>query len=210
VAHPLRVRPAVIAVGAFGEAVASKLVTTVDAQICDLKGALSIEVSYLLVAAWRECPSLFDAADRLSRQREVPWAPVVIEHPVLRVGPVCVPPKGSCYECFIARTRQHDPNWDTTSALRSAYDSDPDLGVGGFLPAHVQSAVGLTMILVERVTSRTAPPGTFFSLNLQTQRLSVGHITPVHGCPRCASTEHSQPVDRLKELLSARTTRGGR
>jgi len=123
--------------GPFGVRVASLLAAVhpgyqeADASLAEISAAFTGPAGAVVIALWRPDAELCDTADTLSYRYQLPWLPVVMEHPVIRIGPLVRPPAGPCFRCYARRRRQHDRQPWVTAALQAAYDRDQDCGPGG-------------------------------------------------------------------------------
>jgi bacteriocin biosynthesis cyclodehydratase domain-containing protein len=158
-----------------------------------------------LLVSWRRVPRMEREFDEESFRTGQPWLPVILDHPVLEIGPVVVPGSGACHGCYRGRLAQHD----TTRAIRSAvddhYDRDPFSGPAGFLPATALFAAASAAEVVERLReSPASEAGRVRQIEVPTQQLRSGRVVGVHGCPRCGlgRDETTRSYERLPALLS--------
>lgn len=149
----------------------------------------------VIVVSWRPSAAEFGRADELAYARGVPWLPVTLEHPVLRVGPWVEPPAGPCHRCYWTRRVQHDRQPATSRLLHAAYDNDPGLGHRGFLPGQARTAASYVALLL-----RQGPPaGQLFTVGLTETRVTASPVVPVHGCP-CCGRQDAVPSRLAKTL----------
>ena len=183
-----RVRPdqrvlGVCGLGPFGARVASGLADLLPrATVVDsVRAAFDGPPDAVILVSWRPSAAEFDRADELAYAQEVPWLPVTLEHPVLRVGPWVDPPSGPCHSCYRSRTAQHDRQLATSRVLHAAYDNDPTLGHRGFLPGHVRVAASFVALLLRRDPNA----GHVYTIGLTETRVKASSVVPVHGCAHC-------------------------
>jgi bacteriocin biosynthesis cyclodehydratase domain-containing protein len=194
--------------GAFGEAVTRMLAASrpdaVHAQSCvdAMDRAFDAGAQAAVLAMWRPSVALSEEIDDLVHRNGRAWLPVVFDHPHVLVGPWSG--HGSCFRCYRRRRAQHDAQHAVRSRLESAYDRDPSLGPGGYLPHHVRTAAALA----ERALRRASPPTEVAQVNILSGRTSAQQLTPVHGCPRC----RPEPPDahRSRNAALAELVTGGR
>lgn len=192
---------ALVAAGAFGHAVAALLAAARPGRgtCTDLDTAFTTDAGPVIVALWRPAPALCERANELAFISGRPWLPVIMEHPVVRVGPLVTPPAAPCFACYAERRLQHDAHRETTRLLRAAYDRDDACGPAGFLPQHARTAaaVALSMLAAgsagEVVTVRLTAPG-----------LSASHVVPVHDCTRCSPPPEQADLRALLRLRPGR------
>src|ERR1700733_4270765 len=98
---PARIFSTVISGGAFGRRVAGFLVDNEAGSqtICDqpidgggIESAFDRRGDSIVIALSRPDPELCQCADRLAFERNRVWLPIVMEHPVIRIGPLIRPP----------------------------------------------------------------------------------------------------------------------
>jgi bacteriocin biosynthesis cyclodehydratase domain-containing protein len=214
VAGAVRVRhsqpwPATIASqGPFGERVSEILVAELGgcrkfgATGATLADALATTPGPFVLALARPDMHLCESVDRMSWQHQVPWLPVVMEHPVIRVGPVICPPGGPCFCCFAGRRAQHDREPWVTASLDTAYASDGDWGPRGYLPHHARMAAALVHSMLERLASHDSgvAAGEVATIHLLAGAVSTSRVVARHGCDRCGAGSVSDRPDWLGEL----------
>ena len=190
-------RVSIAATGHFGERVAQMLGAglpgsrQVRAGEDEIAAVFAGGPSAVVVALWRPDQRLCEAADDLSLRYRVPWLPVVMEHPAIRVGPAICPPAGPCYRCYTRRRVQHDRNPSASAALRAAYERDPECGPAGYLPHQARLAAAIARDLLVRISAgrqsvdggRTAGEITTIQLLRGGQRGS--RVVACHDCDRC-------------------------
>ncbi|MFG2719314.1 TOMM precursor leader peptide-binding protein [Streptomyces sp. NPDC048416] len=173
-----------IATGAFGDSVVTKLREVLpDTEALapnDLSRAFMGNPSLVVLALWRPSPGLCQRADRLAAEYAVPWLPVILEHPVLRIGPYVHPGQGPCFDCYQSRRRQHDEHHRTTAALYDAYDAAEEVGPGGHLPHHARLAAATAVLHI-----RADNPNTVTTVRLSSAHIATHRVVACHGCGRC-------------------------
>jgi bacteriocin biosynthesis cyclodehydratase domain-containing protein len=209
----------VIAVGAFGRAVANRIGELADGVVITRSTGTALPLSIprarvRVLAAWRRVPTLERELDALAfgngrglalgpdQQGSAfrglalgpdqqggawtPWLPVVLEHPVLRVGPAVVPGAGPCHGCFQRRAAQHAADRAVAGALERRYDTDPAAGPAGYLPPAALLGAALAVEAAARLAVLpVAEAGRLRRIDLLTQQLSAGRAVGVHGCVHC-------------------------
>lgn len=143
--------------GPFGLRVASLLAAIhpgcrkTNATLAEISAAFTEQANAAVIALWRPDPELCDAVDALSYRYQQPWLPVIMEHPVIRIGPLVRPPAGPCFQCYARRRRQHDPQPWVTAALQAAYDRSQACGPGGYMPHHARLAAAVAQDMLRRL-----------------------------------------------------------
>ena len=192
---------AVAGTGPFGTRCAELLAAglpgsrTLDAS--EITATFATRPGAVVLALWRPEPGLCEAADELAFRHRVPWLPVVMEHPVIRVGPVVRPPVGPCFGCYARRRAQHDGQPWATAALRAAYDRDQACGARGYLPHHARLAAAVAHTMLH---PGAVPLDTVSTIRLVTGGLSAGRVVACHGCARCGTGAPPGRPGWLEEL----------
>lgn len=189
---------AVAAVGEFGHAVQARLLAD-GATALDADRPQPGDAKAMVLVSWRPDPARTEVFDRLAHERAISWLPVVVDHPLLVVGP-WVTPGGPCYDCYGLRRRQHDPKSRHRADLLAAYQADDTLGVYGHLPHHLRIAEALTRLVLQ-----SPQPGMTTMVDLAAMAVSRVDLVARHGCARCGATD-TWGDPRLAALL-AETTR---
>lgn len=176
-----------IGTGAFGESVIRMLADSfpgarmMEADQLEMAFAEGCP-SLVVLALWRPSPHLCESADRLAGSHGVPWMPIIMEHPVLRIGPYVQTNSGPCYRCYQWRRIQHDDQHNATAALHAAYDESADCGPRGYLPHHVRLAAAVATSCLDREIL-----GRVTTIQLGTARVHTHEVVACHGCDRCGA-----------------------
>lgn len=186
--------------GPFGERISNFLAAgrpgcrEISAHGSELTNAFA-DSSMVVLALWRPDQELCESTDALSFQHQVPWLPVIMEHPVIRVGPMIRPPFGPCFGCYARRRLQHDRDSWASAVLGWAYAADHAWGPGGYLPHHARLAAALTRDVINRPAVRHQG---LVADEVTTIRLLTGgfHTRPVIACPGCDRCEPAAPPGR--------------
>lgn len=197
----------VVGIGQFGDRVAGDLVNTnPGARLVassDIQNAFAVSRSAVVVALWRPEPLLCEKADELAHRHGVPWLPVTMEHPVIRIGPLVWPRRGPCFRCYRARREQHDVQPAATAALLQAYRDDSSAGPGGYLPhqANMAAALARQMLgyLADGDGQGKVAAGQVISLRLLGGGMSASRVIACHDCRRCGGALGA--VGNLPEVL---------
>lgn len=220
-ADPIRLTQAasprvmIAAHGEFGTRVAGFLAASLpEAHDFDLgsgmSDAFSAGVGAVVLALWRPEPALCELADELSFRNSVPWLPVIMEHPVIRIGPFVRPKSGPCFRCYATRKAQHDQQPWITVAMNAGYQRDQDCGPRGYLPHHARMAAALALGALGEDTASADRrgqgllEGDVVTVGLVTGGVQASHVIAVNNCDRCGPPRFSSGLDRLSEL-AART-----
>ncbi|MEU7905434.1 TOMM precursor leader peptide-binding protein [Actinoplanes sp. NPDC049118] len=158
-----------------------------------------------LLVSWRRVPQIEREFDEESFRSGQPWLPVVLDHPVLEIGPVVVPGAGACHGCYVGRLAQHDAARAVRAAVGRHYDQDPGAGPAGYLPSTALFAAAAAAEVVDRLrTSPAGEAGRVRRIDVPTQQLLSGRVVGVHGCPRCGlgRDETTRSYERLPAILS--------
>lgn len=177
-----------------------------------LTDAFAAGPSTIVLVLARPDQDLCESADQLSWRRQTPWLPVVMEHPVIRVGPVICPPGGPCFRCYTLRRAQHDRQRWATASLDMAYHNDQTCGPEGYLPHHARIAAALARDMLDRLAlhDRDQVVGEVTTVRLLAGGLNTGRVIARHGCDRCGAGGPSVRPDwlgRLSEQLRAEDQR---
>lgn len=212
--------------GPFGVRIVSLLAAAhpgyreANATLAEISTAFTEQANAVVIALWRPDPELCDAADALSYRYQRPWLPVVMEHPVIRIGPLVRPPAGPCFRCYARRRRQHDRQPWVTAALQAAYHREQACGPGGYLSHHARLAAAVAQDMLRRLQGN-APgqagpgPGDVTTVRLSDMGLNIGlrssRVIACHDCDRCGDGGLPGAPDWLTDLaLSLGVSRADR
>lgn len=196
----------IVGTGPFGKRCGQLLAANLPASrrydSIELTAAFASQPAAVVLAIWRPEPALCEAADEIAFRYGVPWLPVIMEHPAIRVGPVIRPPAGPCFGCYARRRGQHDGQPWATAALHAAYQRDRTCGPRGYLPQHARLAAGVaqTMLLSEAGSAADAVSATVTTIRLVTGGMSASRVMACHGCARCGGGVPPGPPGWMSEL----------
>jgi bacteriocin biosynthesis cyclodehydratase domain-containing protein len=206
-------------IGDFGVRVASFLSAWLPAArefgaADGIEAAFAAEATAVVLALWRPEPGLCEIADELSFRRLVPWLPVIMEHPVIRVGPLVEPMTRPCFRCYARRRAQHDLQPWVTAALLARYRQDPAWGPAGYLPHHARMAAAVAAGALSdrapahRSRDESRMDGEVTTIGLATDGLQTNRVIACHNCDRCLAlgshvTKPSARLARLSELAAS-------
>jgi bacteriocin biosynthesis cyclodehydratase domain-containing protein len=186
---------ALLGYGPFGQRVADLLSSAIPSRQVDSRDGLSecfhTGTAAVVIALWRTEPALTSRADELSFECMIPWLPVIMAHPGMRIGPLVSPGEGPCFRCFTMRLAQHDTRYETTVAIEGAYNGNSGTGPQGYLPQHVRIAAAVAMRMLAAIVSNpeggtfTIPPGHVASFSLVRNTIAVDPVIACHNCDRC-------------------------
>ena len=220
-ANTIRLTPAepqsaaLVGIGQFGERVCKILASEFDgykkfgAAGAAIPDAFSSGAGAVVLAMWRPYPQLCQMADELSFRHLVPWLPVVMEHPVIRVGPLVVAPTGPCFGCYMRRRAQHDLQRWATAVLQDAYEHDHGCGPLGYLPHHARIAAALAHSALGAAAASGPRPepaqqaGEVTTIRLLGGDLRVSQVISCHDCDKCAEATQAVNSTWLKELVTS-------
>ncbi|OAJ76157.1 hypothetical protein AYJ08_19960 [Brevibacillus sp. SKDU10] len=199
----------VIAVGTFGTEVANQIVsrapetvvTHMPATYTQLPTHLFPVARIHVLASWRAVSQLSNQMDEYSYRWKIPWLPVVMDHPYLRIGPFVDTSEGACYHCFEKRYLQHSPTPEYIDALNSYYDAHPEAGPKGFLRVFASLSAAQVIHLEKCYRQEsTSISGSLWQINILTSEPLQTQVIGVHGCPRCGlgRQEEDRSVAQLR------------
>ena len=139
----------------------------------------------------------------MSRVDNSVTVPIVIEHPLVRIGPVA-DGVGACSSCMSKRMNQHRLNDDFDHMRRQAFkgtDGGPHL----LLPHEVEVLFAQTLALLQEVAGidshRRSGSGRVVWFDLMSSSTTSGAITGVHGCPTCGG-QAGAPAERTWKFIA--------
>lgn len=170
----------------WGAAVADELAAAPEFSVAQ-EAALPEAAGYLVVAA-HENTDLLSARDRLAFGLRRPWAPLILTASGVRLGPVVVPGRSACYQCFLRRWLQHDPQGEHTAAMLRDDRAIPAHSVAGHLPSDVLIGSGLARALAEAIADGfggRVQPGDVVRFSVAGGTVRRDRVIAVPGCRRC-------------------------
>lgn len=135
------------------------------------------------VATWRPYPGICRMIDEVCFMYGIRWSMVELHGDTLTCGPLVVPTKSACHDCFIRRTASHfnSPEWERT--IRKFYDLNLEAGVMGYPNALVE--IGASA-LVDDATN-TSGGGRVRTIDVVSSVVRESEVIGIHNCPRCRS-----------------------
>ncbi len=190
---PLKRPLHVLSAGPFGSAIAKWIrylcAATAETKVTDNTLPMAEtwpQARAHVVASWRPVPELCALADELCYRWELPFIPVIADRAIVRVGPLII--RGlSCWTCWTARARQHEPWLAEQEALLEFYTQHPTSGPGGFLEPFALMAATRLFGIIDSLDRNQAVAGTVWEINLLNGAMRSGVLNGVHDCPRCGT-----------------------
>lgn len=184
-----------LSVGAFGHAVGDYLktfrsdieVTSVRNNVIPLPETWP-DSRVNVVAAWRAVPTLCELLDQLSHKWLRPFVPLILDSPVLRLGPIVSPGNGCCWNCWIRRRRQHATWPDEQLALTEHYAAHAESGPRGYLePFAMMGAARIAHAIdaLDALDSSAPIAGHVWQIDLVTRKVTCSTVVGIHDCARC-------------------------
>ena len=200
----------VLSVGPFGRAVARCLATLRDDCVAtpaegrtmqDAGDWLTSRIT--LLAAWRPVIGLCRTVDRISHERRLPFVPLIADSMTLRVGPVVVPGRGSCWTCWHLRYRQHAPALHHRQAVWQHYETYPEVGPSGYLEPYAMLGAARLCEVVNALDDNRAVAGTAWQLDMLTREITTTTSVGVDACPRCGEQRdpNGRTVAEMRQAL---------
>lgn len=208
VAEPI----SILCAGDFGAAVSGRLLQLRrDATAIRVIGGspVSLPVSRAnIVASSRPRPELFADVSAASAERSVPFLPLFTDGASLQLGPVILPGRGACWDCWLARQRQHDSWARRHSHLSEYYRQHPGAEPAGYLECFVTIAAARLSQAIDAIDAGDDLGGSIWELDMMTREVSTSKVVGVHDCSRCGlrrpveARSVSEILERLAYLWS--------
>lgn len=139
----------------------------------------------IIVAAWRPVPTLCEFVDEISHAWKRPFIPVIQDGAELRIGPVIIPGRGTCWRCWVKRHRQRSEWPEASFAVLQHYANHPESGPGGFLDSMALAAAARLHALVDGLESGPGIAGTLWQINVLSREVTTCKVIGVHACKHC-------------------------
>lgn len=182
----------VLSVGPFGRKVASYLAalrsditdTTVVDGIVPLPSTWP-SARLMILVSWRPVPDLCELLNQLSHEWQRPFLPVIQDLTAIRLGPLVLPGRGSCWNCWVTRWRQHSGWTKERASLWRYYAEHPSAGPLGYLEPFALITAARIAQTVAAFDSSTATPGHIWQIDMMTRQVATSTVVGVHDCPLC-------------------------
>jgi bacteriocin biosynthesis cyclodehydratase domain-containing protein len=138
-----------------------------------------------IAVGWRPVPSICSELNKRSHLTGRPFVPVIVDNTSLQLGPVVLPNRGACWECWVRRSNQHSPWPAARDALFKYYDTNAQAGAPGYLEPLAMVAAAKTAAIVEAVDSGSARGGYVWQMDMITRAVATSTVVGVHGCDQC-------------------------
>ncbi|PWT89853.1 MAG: hypothetical protein C5B54_08250 [Acidobacteria bacterium] len=182
----------VLSIGAFGQGVAQYLrefrTDLLETAVNDDTIALPTvwpKSRAVVIVSWRPVPHFCELLDELAFAWGRPFVPVILDSTILRVGPVVVPNKGSCWACWARRYTQHDAWRQERRALLEHYTSHPSAGPQGYLEPFAMIAASRLASILNALEDPNPPAGRVWQMDMITREITAATVVGVHDCPKC-------------------------
>jgi bacteriocin biosynthesis cyclodehydratase domain-containing protein len=196
----------VLTAGAFGNAVGARLAghlpVTMHELIDGTHSSLWPYTELIVLATSHERPRLAEGIDQAAFRLGVPWFAVRPGATDLQCGPVVVPGRTACYQCYLARRNQHrqgagpEPDADRTQPT-------------GFPQHHVGIAAGFALQAIDEVFAAPDPKrlgGTIRRFDQVIGTISRSSVVAVDRCPRCRRLTGPRSEELFGQLAAMSAT----
>ncbi|MFD4532216.1 TOMM precursor leader peptide-binding protein [Kitasatospora sp. NPDC058397] len=175
----------VLAAGPFGKDVADRLKRRyrVTRQEVDSGTHPSLwpHADLIVLATSHERPRIAEALDRAAFAWRIPWIAVHAGATEVQCGPVVVPGRTACHQCFVRRREQHKRPEHPTSGSGDRHPS-------GYPVHHVGVAAAFACQAVDEVFGASEAAGiggTVRRFDQVSGMTSKATVVAVDRCPRC-------------------------
>ena len=182
----------VLSIGAFGQAVtqylrelSTGLLETVISDDTIALPAAWPKSRAIVIASWRPVPHFCELLDDLGFAQGRPFIPVILDSTILRLGPVVIPNKGSCWACWARRYTQHDTWRQERRPLLEHYMSQSSAGPQGYLEPFAMMAASRLALILDALEDPNPPAGQVWQMDIVTRVIAAATVVGVHDCPRC-------------------------
>lgn len=147
-----------------------------------------------LLASWRPVPAICELLSDLSYEWRRPFVPIMLDSTAMRLGPVILPGNGSCWRCWVQRSRQHARWPEEQSVLLEHYGAHAEAGPQGYLEAFAMMAAVRLSQTIDELDSGIAIGGYIWKIDMMTREIITSTVVAIHDCPYCGL--HRPPLTR--------------
>ncbi len=186
----------VLASGSFGKSVARRLDRTYRVVLQEIDDGTHPSLwpasDAIVLATSHERPRIAEALDRSCFAWRRPWFAVHSSATEVQCGPVVIPGRTACHQCFARRRSQHRRPEHPTAATGERYPS-------GYPEHHVGIAAGFARQAVHEVFGEPEGAGiggTVRRFDQVSGATSRATVVAVDRCPRCRTRSTSDGLWR--------------
>jgi bacteriocin biosynthesis cyclodehydratase domain-containing protein len=139
----------------------------------------------LALVSWRPVMELSEMLNEISHERRIPLIPAIQDLTAIRIGPIILPGRGPCWNCWIARWRQHSGWTHERTSLSRHYATHPEAGPAGYLESFAAMTACRLSQVIASVDSNEARAGSIWQVEMLTGETSTAFVIGVHDCPCC-------------------------
>ncbi|MYT15721.1 bacteriocin biosynthesis cyclodehydratase domain-containing protein [Streptomyces sp. SceaMP-e96] len=147
----------------------------------------------ILLATSHERPRICEAVDEAAFAWRVPWFGVHTTATKVLCGPVVIPGRTACHDCYIRRRAQHERPGHSTAVTGDRYPTGYPVHHVGIAAAFAQQAVDEVLRKPDDEGAIGGTVRTFDQINGSTSRSPV---VAVDRCPRCRTRAKSDELWR--------------
>jgi bacteriocin biosynthesis cyclodehydratase domain-containing protein len=182
----------ILSLGAFGRAVAKYLkMTRLDVvETCLDEPAMRDPEAWPVarinvIAAWRPVMDICEWLDQVCHERQRPFIPLIVDSRILCLGPVVVPRSGSCWNCWIQRSRQHARSLNRRRAVWEHYMRHASAGPHGYLEPFALMGAARVSQAIQALDAHVDLGGQLWQIDMLTRAIITSTVIGVDDCPRC-------------------------
>jgi bacteriocin biosynthesis cyclodehydratase domain-containing protein len=139
-----------------------------------------------VIASWRPVPRLCVLVAAASQTVKRPFIPLTVDSGLLQLGPVIMPNRSACWDCWTKRARQHSVAPREQAELLRFYDENSEAGPQGFSePLAMLAAAQIKWAAELCAEDPDRIGGLIWQMHLFSGEVETGHLVGVDGCPVC-------------------------
>jgi hypothetical protein len=201
----VKMRIQLVSIGKFTEEISSFikentrdiLITQVNDEYPELEEL--IEADLFIVLSSQPCVEFCKKVENYSYSINAKFLPIIVNQPMITIGPLSNVEDGACFHCFIDRVMQHSPIAAVQNSV-SKYYNDHIISLStGYHPADVTMIGNWLIYTIEHNVNILE--GKIINFNMYSRYGYKSEIVGVHGCERCGTQDELNRSYKSLEMI---------
>jgi hypothetical protein len=178
--------------------------TAVDLLVTEVKEGYPtqeelIEADLFVVISSQLCVEFCKRVENYSYSINAKFLPIIVNQPMITIGPLSNTEEGACFHCFSDRVLQHSPIAAVQRSVNVFYDGQITSSNIGHHPVDVTMFGNWLLFTIEE--NLKSLEGRVINFNMYSRYGYQSEVVGVHGCDRCGTQDEENRSYKALEIM---------